>query len=144
MPPYAACLANRAGLRAGARHGGGTLRCVILGHWRGLGCCEQLVRGCVCLHAHARPPGCCTPPHAGQLAHACPHGRPCRRSHRYAGFELGQRGQLQEIFDELKDPKAKRSAGAWHKLGSQRLRCVLNTQAIRGGDSIREVQGFQA
>ncbi|KAI8466668.1 MAG: hypothetical protein J3K34DRAFT_379213, partial [Monoraphidium minutum] len=31
---------------------------------------------------------------------------------RYAGFELGQRGQLQEIFDELKDPKAKRSAGA--------------------------------
>ncbi|KIZ01359.1 hypothetical protein MNEG_6599, partial [Monoraphidium neglectum] len=31
---------------------------------------------------------------------------------RYASFELGQRGQLQEIFDELKDPKAKRSAGA--------------------------------
>jgi hypothetical protein len=30
---------------------------------------------------------------------------------RYAGFELGQRGQLQEIFDELKDPKAKRSSG---------------------------------
>ncbi|GBF91197.1 hypothetical protein Rsub_04866 [Raphidocelis subcapitata] len=31
---------------------------------------------------------------------------------RYAGFELGQRGQLQEIFNELGDPKAKRSAGA--------------------------------
>uniref|UniRef100_A0A383VEJ6 Uncharacterized protein n=1 Tax=Tetradesmus obliquus TaxID=3088 RepID=A0A383VEJ6_TETOB len=30
---------------------------------------------------------------------------------RYAGFELGQRGQLQELFDELGNPGAKRSAG---------------------------------
>lgn len=31
---------------------------------------------------------------------------------RYAGFELGQRAQLQELFDELGNPGAKRSAGA--------------------------------
>lgn len=30
---------------------------------------------------------------------------------KYAGFELGQRGQLQELFDELGNPGAKRSAG---------------------------------
>lgn len=43
---------------------------------------------------------------------AGPHTR------RYAGFELGQRGQLQEIFDELKDPKAKRSAGGRQRRGA--------------------------
>lgn len=31
---------------------------------------------------------------------------------RYAGFGLGQRTQLQELYDELKDPGASKSAGA--------------------------------
>lgn len=31
---------------------------------------------------------------------------------RYAGFELGQRKQLKEIFDELGQPGEKRSAGS--------------------------------
>ncbi len=31
---------------------------------------------------------------------------------RYGGFSLDQRGQLQELFDELGNPSAKKSAGA--------------------------------
>lgn len=40
------------------------------------------------------------------------HRLACRQGlGRYAGFELGQRGQLQELFDELGNPGGKRSAG---------------------------------
>jgi hypothetical protein len=39
---------------------------------------------------------------------------------RYAGFELGQRVQLQELFDELGNPGAKRSAGELNKYKSNK------------------------
>lgn len=38
----------------------------------------------------------------------------CRQAlGKYAGFQLGQRKQLQEVFDELGKPGEKRSAGAF-------------------------------
>jgi hypothetical protein len=55
-------------------------------------------------------------PHNAHTARACVLHVPCcvacrQGLGRYAGFELGQRGQLQELFDELGNPGAKRSAG---------------------------------
>jgi hypothetical protein len=35
---------------------------------------------------------------------------------KYAGFQLGQRKQLQELFDELGKPGEKRSAGVTHSV----------------------------
>mgnify|MGYP001807491518 CR=1 FL=1 len=41
----------------------------------------------------------------------------CRQAlGKYAGFQLGQRKQLQEVYDELGKPTEKRSAGA-HRQG---------------------------
>jgi hypothetical protein len=38
----------------------------------------------------------------------------CRQAlGKYAGFQLGQRKQLQEVFDELGKPAEKRSAGVF-------------------------------
>jgi hypothetical protein len=97
--------------------------------------CQQLVANTFFGTQHLPPP---LPP---------PYLAACRQClGRYAGFGLGQRTQLQELYDELKDPGASKSAGAADviTLGDAWLAPAIHAgliQPLPGAETYRWVGG---